>query len=417
MQMSSRKTTDRRPAATLADDRRGFTMVELLVVVVIIAILLALLLPAINAAIRQARNAQVSSEIQGLATALTQFKSTYNDYPPSRMYLNECGYYPVGNTSTMVPNPMSDITLGQLAQRSLRYLQKFWPRASFSSSGPTGTAAFWHDFNGNGTFDLNGNDPSGAGGFIIQGHQCLTFFLGGIPYNTGSGIGLSGFSKNPANPFMNNINGSVGSTGTVMFSTSRTAPLFEFKSDRLAFYTDPNLPGLPLPPSTTVGAGSGIPGYLDPLKNDLSPGEKVNFYAYFSSYGGAYDPNDVNFGETDLNTGAAPLVLSTNVNFTCFGSGGTTGIKCMSASPNPYTSSLTTVASANSLQTSVFQNPNTFQIISSGSDGQYGIGGQWTQQGESNLPYDPTATNANDPGVRKMEVDNLSNFSSGKLGS
>src|SRR5262249_22486112 len=53
---------------------RGFTLVELLVVIIVLAILVALLLPAINGAVKTARNAQVSAEINQLAQALASFK-------------------------------------------------------------------------------------------------------------------------------------------------------------------------------------------------------------------------------------------------------------------------------------------------------------------------------------------------------
>jgi len=389
-------------------------MVELLVVILIIAILLALLVPAIVGAIRTARNAQVSTEIQTLGTSLNQFKLAYTDFPPSRMYLNESGFYPVASNVALAGNGMSDITLGQLAQRSLRYLQKFWPRATFSSAGPVfanGSTA-WHDFNGSGVFEANGPYP--GGGFIIQGHECLTFFLGGIPYNTGSNIGMSGFGKNPANPFSNMIAGNTMYRGGNSSSApSSTTPFFEFRSARLVFDPSDAPYGI-----LNVPFGYGIPGYIDPVGSiPVSPGSSVNFYAYFSSYGGGYDPNDVNFAEPDAAAGAAVTGLNVNVNFACFSSGGPTGIVCHSPAPNPYTSSLTTLAANNLPQTSVFLNPNTFQIISSGADGLYGIGGQWTPQGESNLPFDANASTlgASDPGIRQREGDNLSNFTTGKL--
>lgn len=385
--------------------RRAFTMIELLVVILIIGILLALLLPAINSAIKTAKNAQVSSEIQGLQTALNQFKTAYSDYPPSRMYLNETGFYPTGSTVALAGAGMSDITLGQLAQRSLRYLQKFWPRATFSSTQaiyPNNGA--WHDFNGNGG---NGPDmgPLPGNGFIIQGHQCLTFFLGGIPYNTGSGIGMSGFGKNPTNPFSNMIGGNTMYRGGASTSApSSTQPFFEFRPARLVL--DPSSPYQ-------------IPGYVDPIGSvQPNPGNSVNFYAYFSSYGGSYDPNDVNFPEPDTVTGNAITGLSVNVNFTTYTNGGASnGIVCVSPSPNPYTASLTTLAANNQPQTSVFQSPNTFQIISSGADGLYGIGGLWTSTGGNSLPLDPTASSEgnNDPGIRQREADNLSNFNNGTL--
>ena len=74
---------------------RGFTLVELLAVILILAVLIALLLPALNGALKTARNAAVGGEINQLAQALASFKAQYGDYPPSRIYLAENGDYTV----------------------------------------------------------------------------------------------------------------------------------------------------------------------------------------------------------------------------------------------------------------------------------------------------------------------------------
>ena len=366
-----------RPRAT----RPGFTLVELLVVIVIIGMLIALLLPALTGAIRKANDARVSAEINNLSTALTEFKNTFGDYPPSRIMLNEGGLYPVSSTSalssltwagTALPAGKfgnSDITVGQLADRSLRSLRKFFPKAVFSTTAQLyGTGGqnpnVWHDFNGNGIFD--------TAPIYLEGHECLAFFLGGIPLHDGTGkpTGFSGFSSNPQNPFLNQT----------AASNRKNPSSFEFRADRLV---DED--------------GDGIPGYLDTLgKNDVGT---IHYYAYFSSYSGdSYDPNDVNFPEVDDNNTPIVLPFSTLI----FPTG------TISQSPNPYTSTLPVPTGSRAS----FLNAKGFQIISSGADGRYGPGGQYNlgTQGDKF----PAGSVPNVEWIR-LERDNISNFSNGRF--
>lgn len=420
------RTTDSGPR-TRTRTRRAFTLIELLVVVVVLAILIALLLPAINGAMRTAKEAAVSAEINQMSQALAQFKSTYGDYPPSRVILVENGNYTplMGNTSPVSSmnsttgwapaGGTGDITIGQLATRTLSAMRRFWPKVQFSTNGSpppniaNGNGNYFYDFNGNGVLDPY---P-----YVLEGHECLVFFLGGIPlpnpiptatggYSTETTFAMTGFGQDPTNPFTNSINGSP------MYNANRRTPLFAFNPGRL--FLDPS--------NISNNRGyTGMPGYVDSINNgapSIGTGQgPVGFYAYFSAYGnGNYDPNDVNFYEVDNNM-SGPIELIYNVHFPTYGTSPVGSVYlATSPSPNPYTSTLTAGTTSGTIS---FQQPQTFQIISSGSDGLYGVGGQYVSSSQATampLPVDTAHTkNTSDGSIRSRENDNITNFKAGRL--
>lgn len=387
---------------------RGFTLVELLVVLLILAILVALLIPAIASAIRTARGAAVQAEINSLATAIKEFQNKYGDTFPSRILIREDGLFNTGITAQVPSGATADITQGQLALRTLTAFRKFWPRAAFSTTGPvwgpgsTQGSAQWYDFNGDGVFMGNATLGVPPGPWVLQGHECLVFFLGGIPLRTVDASGnitlsMTGFSKNPTNPFMS----SVPTAGT-NFSSNRNQPFYEFDSNRLQVTLAGPAGIVPGPYVNAAAVPSLIPGYLDSIASQSTGPNAQNFYAYFSNNNGSgYDPNDFNIDDNR----ATPFEVLDSVHplpqqF------GTTAAFLASPSPNPYTTSAS--VGANSGPT--FINQQTFQIISPGVDGVYGIGGQYVANGTTPLPPLP-GTSQN----RQIEADNLTNFHNGKL--
>jgi prepilin-type N-terminal cleavage/methylation domain-containing protein len=72
---------------------RGFTLVELLVVIAIIAVLIALLLPAIQAAREAARRMQCANHLKQIGIGVHNFHDTRNGLPPSGLGGKSPGFW------------------------------------------------------------------------------------------------------------------------------------------------------------------------------------------------------------------------------------------------------------------------------------------------------------------------------------
>ena len=105
-----------------------------------------------------------------LANALADFNNRFGDYPPSRVILRENGVYDLTDTT---PIAAGDLTFGQMNQRSVSNLRKFWPRLRLNTSGSATTYAY--DFNGDGdTADVIALDGARMPGFLSGRHPQLS---------------------------------------------------------------------------------------------------------------------------------------------------------------------------------------------------------------------------------------------------
>ena len=174
------------------------------------------------------------SDIRNLSTAIGAFKLQFGvTHLPSRIKLSETCNYPF----RLQPN--------SLDSDSVLFLEQMFPRMSFT----LGTKVDW-----NGDGEIKGDH-------VLEGDECLVFFLSGIPAKRGSFIGWMGFSRDGPTP---------DAPGGM-----RSGPFYDFSSSRIRDLH-----------------GRGFYSYLDPYGKQP--------YAYFSAYGKANGYN--RYGSTDCPT-------------------------------------------------------------------------------------------------------------------
>jgi prepilin-type N-terminal cleavage/methylation domain-containing protein len=291
--------------------RSAFTLIELMIVIVIIGLLVALITAASFWALRTAKRNRNRAEISQLEVALEQFKSRFGFYPPSRLKLAE-----VFN-ATNYPNAG---TSGTLDADSVQYLTTMFPRMvnTWQTTG----------------IDWNGNNLIDAGFVILEGDQCLVFFLGGIPgqcpLTTPPPTPVStnpptvlGFSTNPSNP--------------AFATTDRIGPFFDFNTSRLVILQPAQYPATN---ANDAARSLAHYSYLDTYgsSNGLGTLASGQPYAYFSAY----------------NNGIYHRYWAATAPFS----------DCVWLNTWPWA------------QTTVPQywKPDTFQIISAGADSSFGTG-------------------------------------------
>lgn len=77
--------------------RRGFTLIEMLVVIAIIALLAGMLLPALSKARIRARVAKAKAEMLNIRVSIEQYYADYSTYPTNDSYWNYGGTKSVAN--------------------------------------------------------------------------------------------------------------------------------------------------------------------------------------------------------------------------------------------------------------------------------------------------------------------------------
>jgi general secretion pathway protein G len=333
-------------------DRRGFTLIELLIVVAIISVLLSLISAAVWKAVVTANRVRNQNEISQLATAVENFKQKFGIYPPSRILLGEriTDYFRDGNGKSQ---PYSQFHLDSYAM-----LTTIFPRLDFSKS-------LFIDWDGN-------RLPSPP--VVLEGDQCLVFFLGGIPQVENGRPFCSGFSTNPVDPTYHVRNG--GDT---------IPPFFEFDSSRL----------VAMPQALRVN------GLVDGTSKQGLPGISSSHFSFLDTYGNVPYAYFSSYKTRNGYNRYATILWS-----------GKPSSDCASLGVWPYAEGLSPSAR--------YLNPNTFQIISAGANGarlatskmKFGRG---TEAGNTNAVWTPALAGNSQAiwgydGDKQAGADDQSNF-------
>lgn len=409
-----------RPAMSHRRDwfRRGFTLVEMLVVISIVGLLAGLLIRVTSQALRRGRLAAVESEISQLQNAMTDAKTKFGTVPPSLG----------GPIEDTTPLAFPAETLAQRQARIMRFLARAFPAYVPDPSIAPYTdwqqrmayATLW-------TPNFANDNLAGAGNladWVDPGKNCcnvdtldpaemLVLWLGGIPRRRQVAVGqfqfeTTGFSADPAAPFRMAVTRQEWNSGHAswqqqgLVDNQRTPRLFDFQGGRLL-----------------DNDGDGWPEYYP----DLSATVRSPF-VFFSSQDYPFRPAYPYFNDLSATTASVPGndALTSVSELTLMARWGLA---------KPFASRVTASNGTYNAWDVAWVQPEGFQIVCSGLDGVYG--GRPTFTGDTAVPAitesyadvrvypDGVLVRANGAAVQRIALpqtgdqDNLTNFTTGRL--
>src|SRR5437868_8288931 len=92
-------------------NRKGFTLLELMVVIAIVAVLAGLMFPAVQSVLERAKKVQAKNDLTQIVTAINAFYTEYGKYPLPAAAGGDgykCGAT-TGTTSKDILNPLRNL--------------------------------------------------------------------------------------------------------------------------------------------------------------------------------------------------------------------------------------------------------------------------------------------------------------------
>jgi prepilin-type N-terminal cleavage/methylation domain-containing protein len=375
------------PRSTLRaprSSRGGFTLIEMLLVLVIILALAGLLLAAVFRATLFGKTVSAANDVQQLGVALQNFKTQFGFYPPSKIRLckrqSDYKYWQDSSTGVMYPLEADSVFyISKMAARITDTTQvtggpigQFkgpWACTSVTGSGtgtpypvgayvphvdfidwdntgsPIAPAAAWPN-----PWSSTSTPPGPPPSVVLEGDQCLVFFLGGMPATLNGILSCTGFSKNQFNPAMPRLSPNEDRFKFYDFDSGRLAPLPTSQNTSIAI-TRGATPG----PYSPV-----FPSYLD--QEGQLP------FLYFSSYRSTNGYNRYFVGVPPTLGPLSPLYTSGPWS-DCQSFG-----MYIPPSQNPAPATPTSGVWPYLQPSLDYQNSETYQLLSAGGDKKFGLG-------------------------------------------